>query len=366
MTHAKRLPVLLGLLAGCVWAQGPANVLVVINDNSSLSKSIGEYYVRARSIPLKNVCRIRVAEQEEVSRADYNRRIAEPVGACLRRGQLVEQVLYITTTQGVPLRVDGAFGDDIAAVDSELTLLYAELHGAPSHAVKGSLRNPLFGKRDAKFTHAEFPIYLVTRLAGYDFAGVKAMIDRSLQARNRGKFVIDLKSSDDESGNDWLRTASLLLPRDRVVFDESAKVLYGQTDVIGFASWGSNDKNRHERYVKFRWLPGAIATEFVSSNARTFARPPKTWNISDWESPSKWFAGSPQTMTGDYLEEGASAATGHVSEPLLLFTPRPDYLLPAYVKGRNLAESFYISIPALSWQNVVIGDPLMSLGPPGK
>ena len=49
-----------------------------------------------------------------------------------------------------------------------------------------------------------------------------------------------------------------------------------------------------------------------------------------------------------------------------LFTPRPDLLLPAYYSGRNLAESFYLSIPALSWQNVVIGDPLMSLGPPGK
>ena len=29
--------------------------------------------------------------------------------------------------------------------------------------------------------------------------------------------------------------------------------------------------------------------------------------------------------------------------------------------GRNLAESFYMGIPALSWMNVVIGDPLMKL-----
>jgi uncharacterized protein (TIGR03790 family) len=152
------------------------------------------------------------------------------------------------------------------------------------------------------------------------------------------------------------------------VFDDSTKVLYKQTDVIGFASWGSNDRNRHERYVGFAWLPGAIATEFVSTNARTFARPPKTWNISDWGIASrlKWFAGSPQSMTADYLEEGASAATGHVAEPYLTFSPRPDFLLPAYFKGRNLAESYYLSIPALSWQNIVVGDPLMSLGSPGK
>jgi uncharacterized protein (TIGR03790 family) len=59
-----------------------------------------------------------------------------------------------------------------------------------------------------------------------------------------------------------------------------------------------------------------------------------------------------------------TGASGHVAEPYLAFTQRPDRLFPAYYGGRNLAESYYLSIPALSWQNVVIGDPLCSLGPP--
>jgi uncharacterized protein (TIGR03790 family) len=57
---------------------------------------------------------------------------------------------------------------------------------------------------------------------------------------------------------------------------------------------------------------------------------------------------------------------GHVDEPYLSFTPRPDLLLPAYFSGRNLAESFYLALPALSWQNVIIGDPLCSIGSPGR
>jgi hypothetical protein len=36
-------------------------------------------------------------------------------------------------------------------------------------------------------------------------------------------------------------------------------------------------------------------------------------------------------------------------------------VLPAYANGRNLAESFYLGIPGLSWQNIVIGDPLCKL-----
>jgi uncharacterized protein (TIGR03790 family) len=360
----------LSLLSGCLLAraQGPANVLVVVNDSSPLSRNIAEYYVRKRAIPLKNMCHIQVSAAEDIERAGYDRLIATPIAACLRRQQLTEQVLYIVSTQGVPLRIAGTEGPTghVAAVDSELALLYTDMKSGKPHPVNGSLRNPFFGKRDAKFTHAGFPIYLVTRLAGYEFAGVRAMIDRSLIAKNRGKFVIDLKSEGDETGNDWLRTAALLLPADRVVLDESDTVLYKQADVIGFASWGSNDRNRHERYVGFQWLPGAIATEFVSTNARTFARPPKSWTIGPWEPRSGWFAGSPQSMTADYLDEGATAATGHVDEPYLGMTPRPDYLLPAYFKGRNLAESYYLSIPALSWQNIVIGDPLMSLGVPSN
>ncbi len=107
-----------------------------------------------------------------------------------------------------------------------------------------------------------------------------------------------------------------------------------------------------------------MATDFVSANGRTFERPPEDWTLGTWDDSKTWFKGAPQSLTADYIAEGASAATGHVAEPYLGLTPRPDFFLPAYYSGRNLAESFYLSIPALSWQNIVIGDPLMSLGKP--
>ena len=37
---------------------------------------------------------------------------------------------------------------------------------------------------------------------------------------------------------------------------------------------------------------------------------------------------------------------------------RPEILFPAYLAGFNLVESFYLAMPHLSWQNIVIGDPL--------
>ena len=82
------------------------------------------------------------------------------------------------------------------------------------------------------------------------------------------------------------------------------------------------------------------------------------WTITTWKDSSHFFAGSPQSLTADYIHEGATGCSGHVTEPFLVATPRPDLLLPAYFSGRNLAESYYLSIRGLSWQNIVVGDPL--------
>ena len=84
-----------------------------------------------------------------------------------------------------------------------------------------------------------------------------------------------------------------------------------------------------------------------------------------WNDDAKtMFFDSPQTLTADYLHDGATGGSGSVDEPYLHLNPRPDLLLPAYYRGRNLAESYYVAIPGLSWMTVVVGDPLCSLGRP--
>jgi uncharacterized protein (TIGR03790 family) len=352
--------------AALLFGETADSVLVVVNQASPISRQIGEYYVARRHIPMSNVCRLNAKLGEEISRDDFDKQIAAPIADFLRSRHLEERILYIVTTSGVPLRIQGNGGPlaEAASVDSELTLLYSDMRAKP-HALPAGIANPFFGKVGAVFRHPDFPIYLVTRLAGYDFADVKGLVDRALLARNRGKFVIDLKATDSTPGNKWLREAARALPRDRVVLDETARVLSDQTDVIGYASWGSNDSDRKQRHLGFRWLPGAIMTEYVSTNGRTFTRPPDTWNLgASWSDPKGVFFGSPQSLTADYIHDGATGASGHVYEPFLGYTPRPNILLPAYYRGRNLAESYYLAIPALSWMNIVIGDPLCKLGPP--
>src|SRR3954464_6462089 len=101
----------IALVACCTGAeipvQSPASILLVVNDNSPLSRSIGEYYARRRAVPVSNICHLKASTIEEISHEDYERQIARPIGACLRKQGLLESIYYIVTTAGVPLKIPG-------------------------------------------------------------------------------------------------------------------------------------------------------------------------------------------------------------------------------------------------------------------
>ena len=354
------LPVLLLAASQSLRAQAPETVLLVVNRNDPVSVEIGKYYRQRRSVPPKNVCAIDAPlNQEEITWQMYLDHIEQPVSSCLAAAKLQEKVLYIALARSVPLRVVGGgvlWGSEVASVDSELTLLYGKLHGQ-AFPRAGTVPNPFFGKLDAVFRHPAFPIYLVTRLAGWDLDDTKRMIDRALAARNQGKFVFDLRGSSDD-GDNWLRAAARQLPPDRVIIEDTGSVFRQQAAVIGYASWGSNDRRRTLRYLGFGWLAGALVSDYVSTNGRTLNPPLETWLF-----PAS-FVGSTQSLSADYIREGATGSTGNVFEPFLTGSARPDYLFPAYFSGRNLAESYYLSVPFLSWQGIILGDPLCTLGKP--
>jgi uncharacterized protein (TIGR03790 family) len=337
-------------------------VAVIVNDADPASRAIAAYYSTRHGIPAEHICHLRLRADEEIGRDTFERDIEAPVADWLKRRNLVEKILVLVTTSGVPLKVKGSFSatGTASSVDSELALLYNLLHGRKRPPLEGGVHNPFY-RSTQRFQHPQFAMYLVTRLTAYSLEDVKAMIDRSLQARNRGVVVLDGKGGDMDEGELWLRGAKGRLPPGRVVFDNTARVIENVGEVIGYASWGSNDPNRTKRTAGLRWLPGGIATEYVSTDARTFREPPAGWQITTWNDRAGYFAGSPQSLAGDLLREGATGVSGNVYEPYLPFTAHPDLLFPAYLSGWTLAESYWRSIPVLSWMNVVVGDPLCRL-----
>jgi uncharacterized protein (TIGR03790 family) len=330
--------------------EGEDRILVIVNTNSAISQAIGDYYLSKR--PAAYSCLIAAPATETISRTDYDDTLKATVEDYLTTNSLADTIYYIVTTKGVPLRISAESGDDNASVDSELALLFR------SYTLASRFTNPYYGA-SARFDRS-YNIYLVTRLTGYETDGdadgipddVKALIDRGTAPawRPAGKFVLDVDPTRDggsyQVGNDWMRDAATGLAAGGFdcFLDETTTFVTGQTDVIGYCSWGSNDNNSPAcpYTLGHTWRAGAIVTTYVSTNARSF----------------QTGTGYGQSLVADLIAEGITGANGHVYEPYLDACSHPDLLFDRYTSGFNLAESFYCSIRYLSWQNVVIGDPL--------
>ncbi len=349
-------------------AQSADNLLLVINADSPASVEVGEYYAKIRHVTADHVVRLHAPATETIARADFERTIVLPISATLARQSLQDRVLYIVLTKGVPIRIAGTGGREgtASSVDSELCLLYRRFLGA-NLPVLGWVPNPYYlGARpqsEAKrFTRFASDLYLVTRLDGFTVEDVLALIDRAAGAVPQGKVVLDEKATLlDRGGDEWLQQAADRLKQtavaDQVLLDTTRDVASTPDPVIGYYSWGSNDPAHVQRQSGLEFSPGAIGAMYVSTDGRTFTEPPATWKPSGPDGGPQ-FGGSFQSLAGDLIRDGLTGVAAHVNEPYLDATIRPQILFPAYVAGFNLAESFYLAMPYLSWQTVVIGDPL--------
>jgi uncharacterized protein (TIGR03790 family) len=327
-----------------------SDVLVLINNNSAMSKQVGEYFADARNVPAKQVAYLDVPAMEVINKDQYED-LEDQVKTYLLRNNLVSAINYIVTTKGFPLKITNASNWYRACVDEELALIYSSLESTIGGFAWTN--SPYYGDR-TYFDRNEQGIYLVNRLTGYDWDDVKGVIDRANDTiGNRGKFVLDVDSTKGYStggygvGNLWLRNArDILVPRgEEVFFDETRWYVTHQEDVMGYSSWGSNDANDTDHAKPHNtWIDGSIAETFVSTGGRTFTYPPRYG----------------QSMVADIIAENVTGVKGYVYEPYLSAIAHPDILFERYTAGFNLAESYRMASVYLGWMGVVVGDPLCS------
>jgi len=355
----------------------PDEVLVVVNDSSPLSMAVAEYYVALRGIPAENVLHLAsgTTTAETVDRATYNAQVRDPIRDYLEveHPELRLRILCIVTTKDVPLRVNGP-GGALASVDSELTQLFTGYVGDDGQ--NSWLVNPYVG------VHVSFRrfrdemgfgnriSYLVTRLTGYQTnvdpgtgvpQDILGLMERSVAPPEAGIFLLDkdpTKTGGYAIGNIWMDEANTLLGPlgETTVVNEGTTFVHNQPDIVGYASWGSNDcctagapyygevpPGSGDVYPG-DFLPRAICTTYVSTSGRTFTDGNQNYG---------------QSLVADLVRQGASAACGHVYEPYLNAVSQPHRLLPAYARGFSVAEAYYQSVGFLSWMNVIVADPLM-------
>lgn len=93
------------LLAAPAFALDPAEVIVITNKNVPDSRSIADDYLKARGVPAGNVIELDLPKEEDISRKDYDEKLAAPLRAALKERK--DTVKCLLCIYGVPLRVGG-------------------------------------------------------------------------------------------------------------------------------------------------------------------------------------------------------------------------------------------------------------------
>jgi len=334
------------------------DVLIVINRNSPISEQVGAYFASIRGVPPVNIARISVSANEEIDSTEFNS-LRSQVENHITSNGLTNQINYIVTTKGVPLKVNRgntfSTSSPSSSVESELALILGPYAG--SIGGNGIVFSPYY-YANAHFSRSAYGFYLVTRLDGYTYEDIKGIIDRGGPGQSFSstgtRFVFDQDPDWNSTlpglNNAMASAQSILVNRGLgSLLDQTTTYLTNQPSVIGYVSWGSNDHyaGLYTQYAKpgNTWAPGAIVETYVSTSGRTFTQP----------------ATYGQSLIADWIAEGATGAKGYVFEPFSFAMAIVSVLFDRYTNNYNLAESYYMASRSLSWMDVVVGDPKTSL-----
>jgi len=348
----------------------PASVAVLYNSTSAVSKALAEFYVKVRGIPADHLVGLELPDTEEISRKDYDDKLRDRLireydrrewwtRGRDQRGNLAptqSKIRILVCMRGVPSRIAGTgpalppppgkqpFADTTqAAVDSELALLGIE--GLP---VEAMISNPYF-KQEKTVAEARLPMTLVGRIDGPTKEVCARMIKDAIETEQTGLWgmsIIDLsqKFPENQEGDPAMervakahRDAGIPVSVDR--FPDTLPVNYPLRDVALYFGWYDWNVNGPFANPNFKFKKGAVAVHLHSFSATQLRDATKNW-------------------CAPLLAKGAAATLGNVYEPYLPLTHNFDIFNARLMAGYTLVEAAYMAVPVLSWQNIVLGDPL--------
>ena len=354
--------VLSALVLGCLSAQAltPDQVVVVYNADSRRSEQCAQAYSKKRGIDASRCVAIHGVKGETISRQVFDTKIRY---ALLQVAQQKNWNLPSNPKTGfvpvramvlmpdIPLRVaeDAEPGkkpthltQNCASVDSELMLLGTQYN------IKGPLNNPFFNK-EGKLEKAAPPVLSVCRIDAPDDDSIRRMINHPVEVEKRGLWgwvVVDQGGPYKEGDVQFTEIARQAREHGQPLFHEESKALLpaayplmpNTAVYFGWYTQHAHGPFNAKTHADFRFAPGAIACHLHSFSG-TSVKNGGTW-------------------VGGLLQRGAAVTSGNVYEPLLAGCLRFDIFYDRLLKGYTVAEASLMATPWLSWQGVVLGDPL--------
>jgi uncharacterized protein (TIGR03790 family) len=380
---------ILSLTVGCATPNAKSEalvdrVLVLENLDSPVSSQIVKHYMAKRGA--KKVLQIHCpdsainAANETLPFEAFRESIEKPLKAYLANDPKID---FIVLTKGIPIRLTGApvgLLNKQPSLDSYIAALdYFDRPNSLKVVIdeggwKGNCFVNNFFNSNERFSHATHGGYLVTRLDGYTVEAAMALVDSSVASDGKkptGIILLDASVGAEASDiakvpqspikdgqtnmeiisnlgvKDWnadLLAAGAMLQKsgEPVELEQTEAYVGNKQDLMGYASWGSNDaKFSAESYKSIKFAPGGIAETAVSTSGRTFLA-----------------TSGGQSLVADLIDSRVTGVKGYCDEPFLPAIASPTILFDRYTQGWTLAESFYAASRFVGWEDIVIGDPL--------
>jgi uncharacterized protein (TIGR03790 family) len=346
------LAVLILSAAGLFAGGSGLNVVVVVNQNSTNSVQLGNYYCEKRGVPPRNFLRITnhwTGSNVWWTRSEFETGLRDPLVAMLSARGLTNQVDYVVLSMDFPYQILATNGINATTA----ALFYGfKTDDCTTNCPEGipGCNLPPASSNAYSFSEGIFrqtpPIapgsnaWLVTMLTSSNLAQARAIIDRSVSAD--GTFPTQTvwlaKTTDYFRNVRYLEFDNTLFDarvagNDSIMRTNSDSPL-GFTNLAGYLT-GLAGFNISTNV----FAPGAIADSLTSYAGLIF----------------QW---SGQTSLLAFMNAGASGSYGTVTEPcnkLQKFPSPQDYFFQA--RGFSLAECYYQSV-VNPYQGLMVGEPL--------
>ena len=371
MRYEGLLGILWLVMTAALPALEPKEIAILYNSADPESKELAEFYAEARNIPQGNLIGLEMPKAAEISREQYDSRIAAPLRQVFKDrnwlklgrysegvvGPVRNQIRVLLTMRGVPLKIsitplpEGQVrpdrkqqpykGHDEASVDSELAMF-----GVSKYPLEGAQRNRYF-KMERAFTEANLPgVMLTCRIDAPTLATCKRMIQDAIEVEKTGLWgfhQVDIANKFPQ-GDGWLKSVikqnrTLGIPTGVDRFAQTLPTHYPLKDIACYYGWYDWNLSGPMLNPSFRMRRGSVAIHIHSYSAQQLRNPKQNWS-------------------GGLLEAGAAATVGNVYEPFLALTHHLDILHDRLLKGHTWVEASWMALPVVSWQAITLGDPL--------
>ncbi len=250
--------------------------------------------------------------------------------------------LRIREETGLAGKHTGPLPGNAASVDSELMLLGAEF---PTDKFG---RNVFF-RANASPESARPRVLAVCRIDAPTEAAVMRMMNDAVRVERTGLYgwvVVD-QGGPYAEGDKWLAgVVRLAQQQGQPLFVDSSRRTLAEAfplmrDTAVYFGWYANPPNgpfRADVPGDFRFAPGALAFHLHSFSATSIK------NAGSW--------------VGALLQRGAAVTAGNVAEPMLGTCLHYELFYERLLAGYTVAEAALMATPVVSWQGVILGDPL--------